>query len=219
MTPLAAYQTSLFAQGEPALSDTAGVERINLDQTSWIDLSRGWLHGADDLLDRLATGLAWESARRPMYGSLVEEPRLHASVALGAPSTPAVIGPITHWLEARYGEGLTSGFVNYYRNGADSVAWHADRVGVHRVDPVVALVSLGGPRRFQLRPMGGGAGLRLMLGSGDLLVMGGACQHNWEHCVKPQVNANPRMSLSFRHVEDNPYSIPGHRSFPVPLTP
>lgn len=203
MTPLAAYQTSLFAQGAPAISHTARLERIHLDEMSWVDLGPNWLQGADALLGQLATGLAWKGGQRPMYGSLVREPRLHASVPLGAPSTPAVITPITHWLEARYGKGLTPGFVNYYRDGADSVAWHADRVGVHQVDPVVALVSLGGPRRFQLRPVGGGAGLRLMLDSGDLLVMGGACQHSWEHCVPKMSSAPPRMSISFRHVPDD----------------
>eukprot|EP00665_Eupelagonemidae_sp_cell47_P007751 gene7751-2446_t len=46
------------------------------------------------------------------------------------------------WIDratARYGKGLTAGFVNYYRNGSDSVAWHADRVGVHQSDPIVAI--------------------------------------------------------------------------------
>ena len=39
-----------------------------------------------------------------------------------------------------------------------------------------------------------------MLGQGDLLVMGGACQHQWEHAV-PKVarTAGPRLSIMFRH--------------------
>ncbi|MEK9579017.1 MAG: alpha-ketoglutarate-dependent dioxygenase AlkB, partial [Acidimicrobiaceae bacterium] len=54
------------------------------------------------------------------------------------------------------------------------------------------------------RPMGGGNAHRWMLGSGDLLVMGGACQHAWEHTVPKMASAPPRMSLSYRHVVDRP---------------
>ena len=38
--------------------------------------------------------------------------------------------------------------MNYYRSGSDSVAWHADKIGIHEVNPIVAIVSLGGPRTF-----------------------------------------------------------------------
>ena len=115
-----------------------------------------------------------------------------------------VIVDMVRWLDDRYGGGVDADFVNYYRDGNDSVAWHADRIGRHRVDPIVAICSLGGPRRFQLRPKGGGESVRFLLGSGDLLVMGGACQHDWEHCVPKMAHAPPRMSITMRHVEDPP---------------
>ena len=102
-----------------------------------------------------------------------------------------VLDDITEALESRYGEGLSPGFVNYYRSGSDSVAWHADKIGIHEVNPIVAIVSLGGPRTFGLRPMEGGNAHRWVLGSGDLLVMGGACQHAWEHAVPKMASAPP----------------------------
>ena len=34
--------------------------------------------------------------------------------------------------------------------------------------------------------------------SGDLLVMGGTCQHTWEHCIPKVADAGPRMSATFR---------------------
>ncbi|MCE2525473.1 MAG: hypothetical protein J4F99_05850 [Acidimicrobiia bacterium] len=40
--------------------------------------------------------------------------------------------------------------------GSDSVAWHSDRVGRTHRQPLVAIVALDGPRRFLLRPRGGG---------------------------------------------------------------
>ena len=199
-----AYQGSLFGTGAPELRGDVAIERQQLDEFSWIDRAGGWLRGADELLADLAASLPWRGGRRPMYGRLVDEPRLHASLTADVAATRPVLGAITAALEARYGDGLTPGFVNYYRSGSDSVAWHADRIGIHQVDPIVAIVSLGGPRRFGLRPMAGGPSHRLVLHSGDLLVMGGACQHAWEHTVPKMRHAPPRMSLRYRHVPDGP---------------
>ena len=62
----------------------------------------------------------------------------------------------------------------------------------------MAIVTLGGPRRFLLRPRGGGRSHSFAPASGDLLVMGGDCQHNWEHAVPKAAAAPPRMSVTFR---------------------
>jgi alkylated DNA repair dioxygenase AlkB len=89
--------------------------------------------------------------------------------------------------------------INLYRDGADSVAWHRDRIPPEIADPVMALVSLGEPRTFLLRPQGGGNSCAFRLGHGDLLVTGGQTQRRFEHSV-PKVRASgPRMSLAFRH--------------------
>ena len=55
---------------------------------------------------------------------------------------------------------------------------------------MVAIVSLGDPRRLPLRPRGGGPRSRQILGHGDLLVMGGSCQRTWEHAV-PKMARTP----------------------------
>jgi alkylated DNA repair dioxygenase AlkB len=86
-----------------------------------------------------------------------------------------------------------------YRNGRDSVAWHRDKLPQSLVDPIVALVSLGEPRRFLLRPRGGGRSHRFQLGAGDLLVTGGRTQRDWEHTVPKVAAAGPRISVAFRH--------------------
>ncbi len=89
--------------------------------------------------------------------------------------------------------------INLYRDGADSVAWHRDRIPPEIVDPVVALVSLGEPRKFLLRPEGGGRSLAFKLGHGDLLVTGGRTQRRFEHSVPKVKTAGARMSVVFRH--------------------
>ena len=66
-------------------------------------------------------------------------------------------------------------------------------------DTMVAIVSLGATRPFGLRPRSGGPGLRLQLGHGDLLVMGGSCQRTWLHGI-PKVAGclGARISVQFR---------------------
>ena len=67
-----------------------------------------------------------------MYGRLVEEPRLHARLDLDDPEQASLVDAMRAWLEARYGGTINNNFVNYYRDGNDSVAWHADRIGLTR---------------------------------------------------------------------------------------
>ncbi|MEO6989820.1 MAG: alpha-ketoglutarate-dependent dioxygenase AlkB, partial [Aquihabitans sp.] len=101
-------------------------------------------------------------------------------------------------LSLRYGLDLRSVNANWYRNGQDSVAWHGDNSGRVADTTVVAIVSLGAPRRFMLRARGGGPSTRVVVGPGDLLVMGGTCQRTFDHAIPKMANAGPRISLMFR---------------------
>ena len=66
----------------------------------------------------------------------------------------------------------------------------------------MVLVSLGFPRKFLLRPVGGGSSRSFMLGAGDLLVTGGKTQRTWQHSVPKVAKAGPRISLAYRHGMD-----------------
>jgi alkylated DNA repair dioxygenase AlkB len=101
-------------------------------------------------------------------------------------------------LSERFGSDLSVISANLYRDGKDSVAWHGDRVARTRPETVVAILSLGSPRRFLLRPKGGGRSLRLEPAPGDLIVLGGTCQRTWEHSVPKRAQAGPRISVMFR---------------------
>ena len=113
---------------------------------------------------------------------------------------------------ARYDRPFDSVGLNFYRDGRDSVAWHGDRVRHQQADPLVVIVSVGAPRPFLLRPRGGGSSLSYLLGQGDLLVMGGAIQHDWEHCVPKVAAAGPRISITFRHGAPAPARAGSSRS-------
>jgi hypothetical protein len=184
----------------PALSYDR-LTRVQLDRRSWVDHCPGWLAGADELMQELATTAEWTQRERPMYDAMVIEPRLVTGWQLG--KLPASVEVLRASLSERYAVTFDSVHVNLYRNGADSVAWHGDTVRKVLREPMVAIVSLGEPRRFRLRPRGGGPTRAVFaLGGGDLLVMGGMAQHEWEHSVPKVAAAGPRMSVTFRHSEE-----------------
>jgi len=128
---------------------------------------------------------------------MVDVPRLVATLPDDGPGHPVVV-EMAEALSARYGLPLREISLAAYRDGRDSVAFHGDRIGRRSGHTVVAIVSLGAPRRFLLRPAGGGTSRAFDLGWGDLLVMGGTCQRTWEHAVPKMASAKPRMSVQFR---------------------
>jgi alkylated DNA repair dioxygenase AlkB len=139
-----------------------------------------------------------------MFDRVVDVPRLAAFYGEGEPLPDPALASMVRTLSAHYrpelGEPFRTAGLCLYRDGCDSVAWHGDTIGRSRtVDTMVAIVSLGTPRRFLLRPRGGGRSHHLEVGRGDLLVMGGSCQRTWEHCVPKQAKAKgPRISVQLR---------------------
>jgi len=200
-----AFQPSLFG-GEEASFDSSFAElrRIDLDEKSWIDVLPGWVRGADALFERIVASRDWAQRTRHMYDGRVLEPRLTAPWTLrsGEPLEPLLLEEMRQCLSRRYGVAFDSVGFNFYRDGRDSVAWHADKIRKEIEEPIVALVSLGEPRKFLLRPKGGGSSMPFRLGRGDLLVTGGRAQREWEHCVPKVAHAGPRISLAFRHGMD-----------------
>ena len=197
-----AFQPSLFG-GEEASFDAsfAGVRRIDLDSRSWVEYAPGWVGGSDALFERIVATRKWAQRTRRMYDGRVMEPRLTAPWNLnsGVALDPPVLEQMRACLSARYGVAFDSIGFNLYRDGQDSVAWHGDKIHAEIEDPIVVLVSLGEPRKFLLRPKGGGRSIPFQLGRGDLLVTLGKAQREWEHCVPKVARAGPRISLAFRY--------------------
>ena len=217
------WQPSLLDSGpEPAVDETfAGAERTWLDPrgyggcppdkggvsrqgTSWIERIPGWVSNSDALFAHLLATADWGQRTRKMWDNEVLEPRLTSwwGAASGRPLEPPILERMRRALSGRYGLEFDSMGLNLYRDGRDSVAWHGDRIAREIAEPLVAIVSVGEPRRFLLRPKARGTDLsthRLVLGRGELLVTGGATQRAWEHSVPKVASAGPRMSLTFRH--------------------
>jgi alkylated DNA repair dioxygenase AlkB len=191
-------QRTLFGDGEPRLDDRARIDRIALDDTSWVDISRGWLLGADTLLDVMIDEVEWHQGRRRMYDRMLDDPRLSHWYKRGDPLPHRALDRVGRELDRLLGVRVSGPACNYYRDGNDSVAWHADRELRELDNTRIAIVTLGARRPFLLRPKGGGKSRDLAPGSGDLLVMGGACQRHWEHAVPKSTYAGPRISCSWR---------------------
>jgi alkylated DNA repair dioxygenase AlkB len=190
---------------EPALGVLGrAVQRSQLARGAWIDVRRGWVSAPTVLFDQLAAEVPWHAERREMYEREVDVPRLLAFYDEADPLPCPILTEARDLLSGHYrselGEPFRTAGLCLYRDGRDSVAWHGDTIGRSRTeDTMVAIISVGAPRALMLRPRGGGTALRLMLGHGDLIVMGGSCQRTWEHAVpKTAQPVGPRISIQFR---------------------
>jgi alkylated DNA repair dioxygenase AlkB len=163
----------------------------------------GWVPDHADLFDELLREAPWRQRTRTMWDAEVLEPRVVAVYDL---PLPASLEQLRTAVSGHYGVDFDSCLVNLYRDGADAVAWHGDTVRKVLRDPLVVTVSLGAARRFLVRRRGGGPVLKEYApGHGDLMVMGGAMQHDYEHTVPRQRSASgARMSVTMRHSRPRP---------------
>ncbi|GAA1848213.1 alpha-ketoglutarate-dependent dioxygenase AlkB [Pseudonocardia ailaonensis] len=198
------WQPSLWGGALEVDGGFHGLRRRELADGAWVDLVPGWLRGADELFARLLRDTAWGQREVRMYERTLPEPRLTHRWAVADGLPEPVLHEMAERLSEHYGQEFTQVGANLYRDGADSVAWHGDRVARELPSALVGLVSLGGVRPFRLRPHGGGASVGFLPGPGDLLVMGGSCQRTWQHSVPKVRAAAARISVQFRHAYEKP---------------
>lgn len=197
------FQSTLFAPETDGL-DFATAERTELTRGAWVDVVRSWLPDADEVFRTLVDTVPWRAERREMYERIVDVPRLLYTYMIGEELPHPTLTRARDALDAHYAEELGERFRTagcaYYRDGRDSVAWHGDTIGRGKTtDTMVAIVSIGDPRRLHLRPrLGGAEPVVVEMGHGDLVVMGGSCQRTWEHAVPKVAHCGPRISVQFR---------------------
>lgn len=198
-----AFQGSLFSEiDEPEAFDRAftGMRRIELEEGAWIDRQPGWANDPDRLFLNTLEALDWKEGVERIRGEEIARPRLVSSFDRQAlPPGLEVIADMSDALSDRYGVKLERITCNLYRDGRDSVAWHGDRVARELPEATVAILSLGEPRQFKVRPKGGGSSMGWPAGRGDLMVMGGSCQRTHDHSIPKVASAGPRIAVMFRH--------------------
>lgn len=151
------------------------------------------------LFGHLQQTLKFEQETMWMYDKTVDVPRLIARFKPGEPQ-PEELEAVRSRVEELLRVRFNSLSVQYYRNGADSVAWHND----HRDElidlPTIALVSLGAAREMLVRPKEPPRrSVRIDLEPGSVLAMSGRSQEFWEHTI-PKVKraVGPRISIALR---------------------
>jgi alkylated DNA repair dioxygenase AlkB len=178
-----------------------GVVRLHQEALAEADARR--------LFEELMAVTPWRHEIATVMGRRLPIPRLTAwhgeagYVYSGIRMTPAPwnapLLEIKAIAEACASHSFNSVLLNLYRDGRDSVSWHADNEPGLGRDPVIASVSLGATRRFQMRHRRREDRLALDLRPGSCLVMAGATQHHWLHQVpKTSRPVGPRVNLTFR---------------------
>lgn len=195
-------QEDLFANDAAALGlDTAftSARRVRLDAHSWVDAIPGWMSGSHIVFERLAVAVPWRQHDRELYDQTFVEPRLTARYQQLQDVPHEMLVDAARALSRHYGVQYDNLWLNLYRNGRDSTAWHRDRFSCRRPETIVPVLTLGARRRFFIKPRAGGRSLVFKPGSGDLIVMGGRAQEDWVHSVpKDPKIAEPRISVNFQ---------------------
>lgn len=200
-----AYQPTLFDEDDaraPAINAAAFATATDhrLDGHSWITYVPGLLTGHHKLVAQLAALDVWEQRQRWMFDRMVDEPRLTGEY-LDLTAAPELLVELAAALSERLNVPYDRIWMNWYRNHNDGTGWHADRPAHKAPTAIVPVLSLGAPRRFLVRPGGGGPSTVFTPAGGDLIIMQGRCQRDWQHCVPKQKSpAGTRMSLNFSSV-------------------
>ena len=193
---------------EAGVNADAQFDRVWLDERSWVDVARGWLVEADAVREALLERAPWHQQRLWRYERWFEEPRLGAPAVVDGQPLHGVLPQMQRSLQHRYRVSFGAAGLVLYRDGRDSVAFHRDRELRWLEDTRIAVLSLGQRRPWLLRPRTNrfahhlpehGATHDISPASGDLLVMGGRCQADWEHSVpKVSERVGPRVSVQWR---------------------
>ena len=158
---------------------------------------------------QLLAGINWQQDQLMMYGKFVNIPRLQAWYGeddysysglnlKSQPLTPLLI-KLKHLIEQQTEHNFNAVLANCYRDQNDTVGWHSDDEPELGSEPIIASLSFGEERNFQLKHKFTGEKLNLPLTSGSLLIMAGETQQYWQHCLpKTKKQKLSRINLTYR---------------------
>lgn len=171
---------------------------------------------SDRLFTQLRTEINWQQQAMRMYGKSINLPRLTAwygdegkdytfsGIAFQPEPWLADLSIVKERVEDVIGTVFNSVLLNLYRSGQDGIGWHADNESELGTNPIIASISFGEKRRFQLRHRFNRQidQVEISLTHGSLLVMQGATQHYWQHQIpKTAKQISERINLTFRSIQ------------------
>ncbi len=175
-----------------------------------------WLDGpqADFLLATAIAKTPWREDMINIAGRRIPVPRLqnwfgaqntsytYSGIRLEALEFPDWMDSLRASVEQVTGHHFNRALVNHYRHGRDSVDWHADNEPELGTEPLVASLSLGAERVFQLRHNTTKERLSVKLPHGSLLLMGAGIQEYWQHRLPKVISLEQsRVNFTFRYME------------------
>ena len=162
----------------------------------------------------LLNNVEWKHQPVKIFGREVLQPRLtawfadslkkyrYSGITMDAFEWTKELLEIREKVEKISGSGFNSALLNFYRNGNDSVGWHRDNEKELGPAPVIASVSLGAARKFELRNYSDNSEkVSILLTDGSLLLMKGNTQKAWEHRLPKSVKQlDARINITFRNI-------------------
>ena len=169
---------------------------------------------AEQLFNQLKSSIDWRQDKISVYGKQYPIPRLQAFIAdegitytysgltLYGSGFPDYIETLKNRISSITNTKFNALLANLYRDGKDHMGWHSDDERELGAAPVIASLSLGAERTFQLRhrrtPK---QRIDIELASGSLLIMGPELQHQWQHALPKRLRVSqPRINLTFRYI-------------------
>lgn len=170
---------------------------------------------ASILFDTLEKETPWQHDEIKVYGKVYPQPRLtalfgneekpysYSNITMYPNSWTPLLLTIKEKIEQTVKVSFTTVLLNYYRDGKDSNGWHADNEKELGPNPIIASVSFGAERTFQLKHnFLLNEKININLEHGSLLVMHGSTQHFWKHQIpKTKKIIDPRINLTFRIIK------------------
>lgn len=165
------------------------------------------------MLQTLWQDLPWQQKAIRLFGREVMQPRLicwqsdpeviytYSGLTLHPAAWHPGLERLRLRLNAEWGLDFNSVLVNAYRDGQDSMGWHADDEPELGPEPAIASISLGAARTFRWREKRGHHSAGVVLQSGSLLLLTGPFQQRYQHSVpKTSRESGLRINLTFRKI-------------------
>jgi alkylated DNA repair dioxygenase AlkB len=170
---------------------------------------------ADKIYSELLQEIAWQQDLITVFGKTHPQPRLtalygnegkpysYSNITMQPHPWNTLLQKIKYHIETTAECQFTTVLLNQYRDGKDSNGWHADNEKELGTNPIIASLSFGTERVFQLKHNTiANAKKNIVLEHGSLLLMKGRTQHFWKHQIpKTAKPIGNRINLTFRSIK------------------
>jgi alkylated DNA repair dioxygenase AlkB len=170
---------------------------------------------ADVIFKKLIHEIPWQQDEIKVFGKIHPQPRLtalfgdegigysYSSIKMESHPWNQTLQKIKKQVEELTQSNFNIVLLNYYRDGKDSNGWHADNEKELGTNPVIASLSFGCERSFQLKHNSvKNLKKNIVLEHGSLLLMQGTTQHFWKHQIpKTAKPIGARLNLTFRFIK------------------